>query len=238
VSKGEVGSFERQMRELKARAVPVFADDSVPSNGRPRVAVTFDDALQNAFDNAFPVMARYQIPVTVFAPTGYLGREPGWMAAGDGTSGSSGMVVSARTLAACDRSHVRVASHTVTHPYLARLEPSRVKTELASSREALEGITGGPVKMLSFPYGSFNPSVVAEARAAGYDRVFANIPVSARARGDSALVGRTYVTLQDWPLEFRLKVQGAYHWLALAIPVKRTVLRLFGKPRQQETAFD
>jgi hypothetical protein len=39
-------------------------------------------------------------------------------------------------------------------------------------------------------------------------------------------IGRIGVTPHDWPLEYRLKVIGAYQWLPLAIAAKRWVRRV------------
>jgi peptidoglycan/xylan/chitin deacetylase (PgdA/CDA1 family) len=232
VRKGELPRFERQMRYLEARTTTVFADDAASSNGRQTVAVTFDDAFQNVFDHALPVMDQHDIPATIFAPTGFLGAEPGWMTPASRAGDAPGALVSARTLAACDRRRVRVASHTVTHPLLATLEPGAVQGELAQSKGTLEAITGARVSMLAFPYGSFNPSVLAEARRAGYDRAFANVPLRSTAASDSMLRGRITVSPRDWPLEFRLKAQGAYEWLAFAIPAKRVIVQLLGARQQ------
>jgi len=216
----DVPRFERQMRHLSTRTT-VFPDDRRRRNGRPPVAVTFDDAFQNVFDNALPVMARHRIPATIFTPTGYLGGTAEWIAR---AGGSAPAVVSADVVASTDRTRVRFASHTVSHPRLASLERDVVRDELTQSKRALESLVAEPVTMLALPYGSFSTPVLEEARAAGYDRVFANVPVT-RGAGDG-LVGRINVTPADWPLEFRLKARGAYGWMALAVPAKRAVRAL------------
>ena len=206
--------FERQMRALKRMVIPVFADEPECA-GRSTVAVTFDDAFQCVFDEALPILARYEIPATVFVPTGSLGREASWMTAGSGTT----RVVGREQLGAVDRRRVRLGSHTVTHPRLGEIERSQVQAELADSRRCLEQLGGEPVTMLALPYGSSSPHVMTIAAATGYARVFANIPVA--ATGDALLVGRVDASPNDWALEFRLKIQGAYQWLALAIRAKR-----------------
>lgn len=228
VRESDVRNFEIQMRDLERRATAVFADGRLISNGRQAIAVTFDDAFQSVVDNALPVLAKYGIPATVFVPTGFLGGAPGWILKAR-SHGASDNVISADTLKALDSRRVRIGSHTVTHPRLAALESARLRTELAASKQMLETLTAGPVRMLAFPYGSFNARVVAAAEQAGYERVFANVPV-ATGKGSPTLMGRVDVSPHDWPIEFRLKSQGAYEWMAVAISVKRTMLRFFGRP--------
>jgi peptidoglycan/xylan/chitin deacetylase (PgdA/CDA1 family) len=169
-------------------------------------------------------MARLGIPSTLFVPTGYLASPPGWIPVLHQQLASSGLVASADAVAATNRSLVRVGSHTVTHPNLVSQPADALHAELTSSKQVLERITGSPVRMLSFPYGSFNTGVLAAAGAVGYDRVFANVPVFAGARPGAQLLGRINVSPRDWRLEFQLKVRGAYNWMALAVPVKRALV--------------
>jgi peptidoglycan/xylan/chitin deacetylase (PgdA/CDA1 family) len=227
----EIARFEEQMRHLHHRATTVFADDEQRLNGRPVVAVTFDDAFQSVADHALPVLARHRIPATVFAPTGYLGTAPKWIPPAARTSGGA-RVMSPDALASLDARWVKVGSHTVTHPHLAELPPHIVHSELATSKTHLERIQGTPVRMLSLPYGSCSSHVLEEARTAGYNRVFANVPVLGSRRDEAfILIGRINVTPQDWPLEFELKTRGAYDWLSVAIPAKRAVARLMRQTR-------
>jgi peptidoglycan/xylan/chitin deacetylase (PgdA/CDA1 family) len=226
VPEADAARFESQMRRLKALATPVFADDALYGHGA-RAAVTFDDGFQSVFEQALPIMARLGIPATLFVPSGYLDAAPGWIPPAWRQAGSSGVVASASTLAAADRSLVRIGSHTVTHPYLATLRGPALHTELALSKQALENVTGAPVTLLSFPYGSYDAGALAAARAAGYARMFANVPV--RGGRDGSLAGRVSTSPRDWRLEFQLKVRGAYDWMALAVPAKRAVVGWFAR---------
>jgi peptidoglycan/xylan/chitin deacetylase (PgdA/CDA1 family) len=230
----ELEAFTAQMRELRAHARVAFADDVAPPNGRPAVAVTFDDALETVFDGALPVMAAEQIPATIFVPTGYLGREARWLSVKGAENRPVGRVAAAARLKALDPGLVRLGSHTVSHPRLVSLDAIALDRELASSRQALEELTGAPVTMLSLPYGLYDARVLETARASGYDRVFANVPVGAAGSGTGVLRGRINVSPRDWPLEFRLKASGAYDWLVLAMPIKRVLLRPFRKSKQVE----
>lgn len=220
----DVAGFERQMQDLGTRRQSVFADAAPARGGRGAVAVTFDDAFQSVIDNALPVLRRHRIPATIFVPTGYLGDAPGWILKKGVRTPE--VVASAATLKSLDPALVRLGSHTVSHPRLARLDEGTLRTELAGSKQALEEITGGPISMLSFPYGSFNDAVVEAAGRAGYQRLFANVPLETRS---PLLVGRVNVTPHDWPIEFALKAGGAYNWMALAVPAKKTVMTLLGR---------
>ena len=229
VPEGGVARFERQMALLVRRTTPVFADARVESGAGRAVAVTFDDALRSVFDNALPVLAVYGVPATLFVPTGYLGTARGWVSDAPQATSAGDVLMSADCLRYLDRRLVKVGSHTVTHPRLANLDAAGLQAELVTSRQTLETITGTRVAMLSLPYGSFNDEVLVAAARAGYEQVFANVPVERSVDDASPLVGRVNVTPQDWPAEFLLKIYGGYDWMAMAVPAKREVLKLVGR---------
>jgi len=225
----EITRFAAQMRLLSRSSIPAVFADYESSDGRPSIAVTFDDAFQNVFDRALPVMARYSIPATVFVPTGYLGSSPGWIVAGHNPQRADGAVVSERGLKNIDRRLVMLGSHTVTHPHLASVTEEKLNVELGGSKQTLEGITGAPVAMLSLPYGECTAEVLQVAHRVGYSQVFANVPVMQQSAQVVSLIGRIDVSPRDWAMEFWLKMQGAYNWMAIAVPAKRELLHVFGK---------
>jgi peptidoglycan/xylan/chitin deacetylase (PgdA/CDA1 family) len=69
-----------------------------------------------------------------------------------------------------------VAIHTVTHPWLDRLDPSQIATEVLEDRKALEDLVGYPVRGMAYPFGSYNPSVIEVLRSLGivYSRTCRN----------------------------------------------------------------
>jgi peptidoglycan/xylan/chitin deacetylase (PgdA/CDA1 family) len=229
VSASDAAAFEWQMRHIQQRAIPVFADAPPTDGEKPVVAVTFDDAFQSVIDRALPVLEQCGIPATIFVPTGHMGQLAGWVHP-ESAKQRLGPVASREALQALKRRRVKIGSHSVTHPRLAALDDVRLHSELATSRSMLERITDSRVGMLALPYGSCSNRVITAAEHAGYDRVFANVPL---ARGTAApLVGRIDVSPRDWRLEFHLKMQGAYGWMAVAVPAKREMLRTFGRPQE------
>lgn len=75
--------FADQMSVLRRRAHPIrFRDlvrgQSSASLPRNAVAVTFDDGYADNLYEALPILARYEVPATVFLATGYLGRAYWW----------------------------------------------------------------------------------------------------------------------------------------------------------------
>jgi peptidoglycan/xylan/chitin deacetylase (PgdA/CDA1 family) len=117
---------------------------------------------------------------------------------------------------------ITVGSHTSHHPRLTVLNETEILQELTHSKETLEKLTGQRVTMLSFPYGDHDEKVDHLARKAGYDELFSNVPLAVKT--PTYLRGRINVTLNDWMIEYRLKLRGAYQWLSFAILLKHKML--------------
>src|SRR5207245_1160814 len=81
-------------------------------------------------------------------------------------------------------------------------------------------------KLFSFPHGSFNAKLVEWCREAGYERVFTILPTLAFSDPREFVTGRVSVEPTDWPLEFRLKLLGAYRWLPFGFGLKRKILSM------------
>jgi len=118
---------------------------------------------------------------------------------------------------------VAIGSHTMTHAFLPSIDKQQLREEVAGSRTRLEKLLKRPVNTFSFPYGAFNDSVVEECREAGYERVFTALPVFGVSQPREFVTGRVGTGPMDWPIEFRLKLAGAYRWLPYAFELKRRV---------------
>ena len=221
--------FRGQMRTLVKLAKPISAvknRDLLP--GWLYITVTFDDAFCSFARNAWPVLKELRIPVTVFVPTSYLGCQSAWVDyGGDNPVGEDVICAKALLDIAADEL-VDVGSHTATHADLVSLSDEGVRQELNSSRQALETMLGRTIDSISFPYGSCSDRELRLAREAGYRYQFSVMPRRSLSVFHEGLIGRISVQPTDWPIEFRLKILGAYRWLTIASAVKAKLITLRG----------
>jgi peptidoglycan/xylan/chitin deacetylase (PgdA/CDA1 family) len=226
--------FARQMDLLKQCATPIPTDRTEPLiPGRHYVSVTFDDGYQSVLDNALPELRTREIPATLFIITDALGKSPHWLTA-PGISAHDRPVMSEKDLQNLSAGLISVGSHTLTHPNLTKLTKSEALREIAESRTKLESILHREARLFSFPYGAYNGESIELCRQAGYQRVFTTSPRWAFITSEEFITGRVPVEPGDWPLEFRMKVMGAYRWVPLAISLKRGIRSLF-KARRRKT---
>lgn len=207
--------FAAQMDCLLSHAKPIPADNEGPLDpGRHYAAVTFDDGFTSVVQNALPELQDRSIPATIFVPTGSLGRSPLWITDPSSPSRKE-TVLSAEELKGLRGTNLlTIGSHSVNHPNFLKSEPAQARAELVESKSTLEQILGSEVALFSFPHGAHNEPLLQQAREAGYRRVFTIEPRPAFRRTNEFAIGRTLVDPSDWSPEFRLKLLGAYRWLA------------------------
>ena len=60
-----------------------------------------------------------------------------------------------------------VAIHTVTHPFLTRLDQGQIAREVLDDRRALEDLVGYPVRGMAYPYARYDSRVIETLRGLG-----------------------------------------------------------------------
>lgn len=128
------------------------------------VALTFDDAYVDFLENAVPVLKRYNLPATLFVPTGLLGKTAEW-----DSYDKSKPLMDLRALWEVQRLGFQIGSHTVTHPRLTECSEATLDYELRSSFEYLRlHVPQSFVPILSYPGGYVGRREMDATRQAGY----------------------------------------------------------------------
>jgi peptidoglycan/xylan/chitin deacetylase (PgdA/CDA1 family) len=125
-------------------------------------AITFDDGMRNNHEVAWPILAEYGIPATVYVTIGFLDGSSPWIGAGgDGAMMSEGQL---RELAAAGW---ELGAHTMTHPDMSALAYEQCLAEVRDSALALQRIGGCAVETFAYPFGRYGAPAIAAARDAG-----------------------------------------------------------------------
>jgi peptidoglycan/xylan/chitin deacetylase (PgdA/CDA1 family) len=223
VPSSEKAMFVKQMEMLYRNATPVRADiAALPNHGGRFVALTFDDGLEDIVQNAIPELQKRSIPATLFIVTEALGSDRTWEHYG-GDDTRQEKVMTLQQLRELPFELITIGSHSMTHPMLPAIDGDRLWHELSGSRAKLKDLLGAKVTLFSFPYGAFDEQSIEASRRAGYDRVFTALPSFAFSKPAEFVTGRIGINPTDWPIEFRLKMAGAYRWLPYAYALKRSL---------------
>lgn len=185
--------------------------------------MTFDDAYQSVLQNALPILRTKNIPATIFVPTGCLGKKPKWIKNSNHSCANESVLTEAQ-LKELPTDLITIGSHTVSHISLTNVDKSVSRKEIFESKKTLEMILNQEITLFAAPYATLNENFIPLFKEAGYQRVFLNVPTFPASRTDLYILGRISAEPMDWPIEYRLKLFGAYQWLPLAIRMKNTLL--------------
>jgi len=153
--------FARQMRALHTAGYRAVTLDQVwrawhGGAGLPRrpVVLSFDDGYRGQATEAARTLRGLRWP-------GVLNLEVDNLHVAGGLSRSEvrGMM----------RSGWELDAHTMSHPDLTTVTPSRLRTEVSGSRTALRRAFHAVVDFFCYPYGRFDAAVESAVRAAGFD---------------------------------------------------------------------
>jgi peptidoglycan/xylan/chitin deacetylase (PgdA/CDA1 family) len=152
---------------IMAMPLRSLADTVPPVNTGAKVSFTFDDGLASAYTNVAPIMAKYGFKATDYVITGCAGMTTIPNTCHANTDAS--YMTWAQVQALQNTYGWEIASHTVSHPYLAtfdatdgqpnKLTAAQVTTELTNSKSALAS-HGINATDFSSPYGDYNQAVL------------------------------------------------------------------------------
>lgn len=158
--------FDEQMKWLKDNGYSTITLDEAykavnEKNQIPEksVVITFDDGYIDNYENAFPVLKKYDFCGTVFMITGKIG---------DKANG----YLTADMLKEMDNSVLKIEAHTVDHKNLDSLSYQKQIVELKDSKKTLEDLLNKKVEYLAFPSGKYNTNTIKAAKETGYKMCF------------------------------------------------------------------
>ena len=197
--------FETQMEYLaRNRTVVPLVDivqETFPRNGKPVVAITFDDGYRSVLTEAGPCMERHGFASTVFVPTKWIGRHSDWYEA----QGCDTAIMTPDELREAERIGINVESHGHGHIDLGLAGPAEADNDLVTSIGLLQEALGRRPRYFAYPYGRYSET---SEEVAG--RHFeASFTIDMPHDGPHAFE-RVGITRLDGMLLFAVKTSGRY----------------------------
>mgnify|MGYP000198849040 CR=1 FL=1 len=128
------------------------------------VVLSIDDGHRSVYEKVYPLLKRYRMTATLAVIVNTL--------TGQGVNyypgGSPYYLTRGEIKEMIDSCGIEVASHTLSHPWLTRLDSSRAWQEIYQSRMILESLFGVPVITFVYPYGDMDERVRRLVKRAGY----------------------------------------------------------------------
>lgn len=162
-----VEQFDAQMKFLSENGYHTITPDEMLDaweNGtklpEKPVIITFDDGYVDNFNNAFPILQKYNLKATIFLISDYLGVYPNYVTWDQ-----------AKTMQ--DSGLINLESHTLNHATLTELQSTReIQNELFGSKQAIEFKLNNHVKYVAYPCGAYNDEIMRLTEEAGYRGAF------------------------------------------------------------------
>jgi peptidoglycan/xylan/chitin deacetylase (PgdA/CDA1 family) len=161
--------FEEQMRYLKENAYRVISLSefqefityrrSIPVKS---VIITLDDGYSSIYEIAYPILKKYGFTATLFIYTDFIGNSKSAMTWDElKQMKADGFEVGSHSLSHCDLTRKREGESD-------RAFFERVREELVVSKQIIDQKLGQNTTYLAFPYGAYDPAVLALSQEAGY----------------------------------------------------------------------
>lgn len=209
-------TFERQLDHIKNNNFTVWPLEKIIhhiENGialpEKTLAITFDDAYQSVYTEAYPLLKARNMPFTIFVTTESVDRQ-------------YNQQLDWQALNTMQKNGASLANHTVTHPHmLYRLENEteqqwrqRMTLEITDAQQRIEQKTASRLKLFAYPYGEHNEALKQVLSELGYIS-FGQQSGAFDSKGDWQSIPRfpvagDYIDIKD----FALKIN------TLAMPAK------------------
>ena len=200
-------NFCSQMKFLKENSYSVITLDELVTGikeGRkfpPKtVVITFDDGFEDNYIYAFPILARYKMPATIFLITKFVdGRDE---------------YLTWNQVRIMMQSGIDFGGHTRNGVYLPAIKDhGRLRREIEGSREDIKRSTGVNVGYFCYTMGGFNETIKDMVKEAGYKGACTTNRGFDKLNKDVYELNRVKVTNSDTtkPFHFRAKLSGYYN---------------------------
>ena len=175
---------------------------------RQKIVITFDDGYLDNLRHALLVLTQYQLPASIFITTEFCDqslRHPRYPASAERLHLNWSEV---RELASSPL--ITIGSHTLSHPYLSRLDADQAALEITQSRSRIQAEINQPVDFFCYPSGDVTPREQRLVQQAGYTAAVTVAPGRNHAQTPLHALHRTEITDRDTRIDLVLKRAGAY----------------------------
>jgi peptidoglycan/xylan/chitin deacetylase (PgdA/CDA1 family) len=149
------------VRPDSGAGIPDMPED-VPDLTGHTVVFSVDDGYHSVFTNVYPLLKRYRMTMTLGVITDYLrGGNPSY-------NPSAGFMRKSEIQELIDSCDIEIASHSLSHPFLTRLDSGSAWREIKNSKTILESLFGQEVVTFVYPYGDMNRSIRDMVKRSGY----------------------------------------------------------------------
>lgn len=187
-----------------SQLVAAIDNASIAAISRP-VVITFDDGFADFYENALPILKKYDASATLYIVTRFVGGTSRWLAfAGEGER----PMMTWEQVAEVDAQGIECGAHTCTHPQLDIISTKIAWEEIVQSKTVLEQHLGHEVPSFAYPHGYYSRSVRAMVQRAGYASACAVKHAMSVTDDDRFALGRIIISNDTSVSELGVLLEG------------------------------
>lgn len=212
-------SFREQMAWLAENADVVSLEALLASRepsqkqGKPQVALTFDDGYRTVHDVALPILRQHGFAATVYLNSGHIGDDQHQPSnAGIGHYPAE-FFMNWNEVVHLQASGWTIGSHGVEHLDLTRQDENVVMEQLTASRKNISAVLGEECRHFSYTWGRYNSAVRAMVGRAGYKTAVAGRHAPIGRHSDLLALPRLDVRREYSIGDFSAVVRGDWDYL-------------------------
>ncbi len=214
-----VKQFEEQMKYLKNKGYETITFKDLLNNrykqrfdkDKKWIMLTFDDGYKDNYENAFPILKKYQFKGIIYILDGIKYNK--WDVDDRNNPEKEFSLMNAEELLEMQKYGIEFGGHTSTHPKLAELSLENAKKEIIISKNNIENLIGKELLSFAYPYGSLNEDVKKIAQESGYQFAVATDSGSITFSDDLFEIRRVGIFPTNNLFNFKRKVSGRYNFI-------------------------
>ena len=121
------------------------------------ILITFDDGYADNYTQAFPILKQFGYTATIFMV---------------GINFDRANRLTSPQIREMTASNLTIGAHSMTHPDLTQISPSKLRYEVTGSKEKAEKVILTEVGYFAYPGGYYNVAAMEAVEAAGYQGAF------------------------------------------------------------------
>ena len=216
-----VKQFEEQMNYLKKKGYETVTFKDMLNNGYKKrfdkdkkwIMLTFDDGYKDNYENAFPILKKYNFKGIVYILDGIEYNK--WDVDNLGNPEKKFTLMNQDELLEMQNYGIEFGGHTSSHPKLAELKLECAKIEISNSKDNIEKIIGKELLSFAYPYGSLNESVKKLPQESKYRFAVATDSGSVVFSDDLFEIRRIGIFPTNNIFNFKRKVSGRYNFIKI-----------------------
>jgi peptidoglycan/xylan/chitin deacetylase (PgdA/CDA1 family) len=162
--------FEWQIKKIIQQGFEIITFEDIILNrfkkDSPHAILTFDDGCESLYQNAFPILKKFNIRAVIYIITGSIG-DKNYISQENPNTDPVRLLSDSQINEMADFG-IEFGSHLYEHIHLTKYSSERIKHELSSSKAILENLLNKKVYSVAYPFGDYDPQVLKSAKEAGY----------------------------------------------------------------------